>query len=590
MRPWWLRLLAYARPHRWGVAAIVALSVAGAGVAVLQPWPLKLILDHVLGGMPYPEWATWAPLPDSPQAQLLWLALASVALVALGECIKLLRLYIQTAVGIRMAHDLGAAVFEHIQHLSLGFHGGRSLGDLIRRTVKDATCVQDLVMGVFVPFLIASANLLFMGWIMWRLDPLLTTIAVAAAIPLAAGIRLFARPLTARSYAQEVEEGRLMTSVERALAAVPVVQAFAQETTETDRFSGIAGGVVRAHLDLTRAQIGFTITTSAATAVGTACIMGLGGVRVLNDVLTLGGLVVFIWYLAALYAPLETLTLLSSGVYASKARAQRVFQILDLEDRIIDPERPNVIEGGRVRGHVQFEDIHFGYVQGEAVLRGLTLEAQPGESIALVGPTGAGKTTIARLLLRFHDPWSGRVRADGVDIRELALAPWRAQIAFVPQEPFLLPISIHDNIAYGRPDASADEIVAAAMAANCHKFIQALPEGYETVIGERGSTLSGGEKQRISIARALLRDAPILVLDEPTAALDAQTERGVVDALKTLMKGRTSFVIAHRLSTIRDADRICFVEHGRIVEQGAYADLQALRGRFWSYQQIHGQG
>jgi len=587
MNRWWLRLLSYARPYKAGVAAILVLSVAGAGVAVLLPWPLKLILDHILGDLPPPAWLQSLPLPESPEEQLLWLALASIALVALSELIKLVRLYMQTAVGFRMAHRLGGAVFEHLQYLSLGFHSNRSLGDLIRRTVKDATCVQELVMGVAVPVLIAMASLFFMGGVMWQLDPVLTVIAAAAAIPLAAGMLAFARPLTARAHAVEMQEGHIMTSVEHALSALPVIQGFGQERAESARFAGVASEALQTHLNLTRIQIGFVAATSAATAAGTAMILGVGGVRVLQDTLTLGGLVVFIWYLAALYAPLEALTLSSSGIYSAKARAQRVFQILDLDETVPDPEEPKTLENGRAQGHVRFEDVCFAYSREQPVLRGLSLEAQPGGSVALVGPTGAGKTTIARLLLRFCDPSSGRVCADGVDIRELRVADWRSQIGFVPQEPCLLPVSIRENIAYARPDATHEEIVAAAKAAKCHSFIEAMPEGYSTKIGEQGSTLSGGEKQRISIARALLHDAPILVLDEPTSSLDAETERGVVEALETLMKGRTSFVIAHRLSTIRDADKICFIEHGQIVEQGSFEALVAQRGRFWQYQQMH---
>jgi ATP-binding cassette subfamily B protein/subfamily B ATP-binding cassette protein MsbA len=321
----------------------------------------------------------------------------------------------------------------------------------------------------------------------------------------------------------------------------------------------------------------FKFFVGLVSALGTAGMMYLGARYALSGHMTAGTILVFLSYLASLYSPLESITYTASTWQGAAANADRVIEILDIVPEVRDLPDAREME---VRGHVRYEAVTFGYETGRPVLHGVSFEAKPGEVVAIVGPTGAGKTTLVNLLVRFFDPWAGRVTVDGHEVREFKVKSLRQQVALVLQEPFIFPLTAAENIAYGRPDAPRERIVAAAEAASADGFITRLPEGYDTIIGERGATLSGGEKQRLSIARAFLKDAPILILDEPTSALDARTESLLLGALKRLMQGRTTFIIAHRLSTIRNADTILVIDEGRIVEQGRHADLMIRDGLY----------
>jgi ATP-binding cassette subfamily B protein len=318
----------------------------------------------------------------------------------------------------------------------------------------------------------------------------------------------------------------------------------------------------------------FKFLTGLTTAIGTAVVLYVGALYAIEGKLSTGTILVFISYLGSLYGPLNSITYTGETWQYAAAQADRVQELFAIEPDVEDgPDARDIA----IRGHVRYEDVTFGYTDERPVLKDVSLEARPGEVIAIVGPTGAGKTTLVNLLVRFFDPWSGRVTIDGHDLRDIKLEALRSQLALVLQDPFIFPYSIAENIAYGRPDATREEIEAAARAANADAFIRRLPEGYDTVVGERGATLSGGEKQRLSIARAFLKDAPILVLDEPTSALDARTERMLLDALERLMEGRVTFIIAHRLSTIRHADQILVIQEGEIVESGSHAALMKVR-------------
>ena len=569
-KPWWLRLVGYTN-RRWpslGFAGL--LMLVGVGLEVLKPWPVKLIVDHTLRERPLPEAASWitALSGDATGGQLAWLAAAMVVLFAAVGLLQVLKRYVNSGLGAGLTYDLGGALFGHLQRLSLSFHRRRAIGDLVRRVCTDSQCVQKLVMGVCLPAVTAVVTLGAMFAVMWHLDPSLSLLALLVVLPLGLAVRLFVRPMTDRTYQQQEQEGRMMAMAEQNLSAVDLVQSFGREDYEHERFRDQSRRTLRAYLEALRSQLQFNVSVSSITALGTAVVMAVGGLHALDGSLTLGGLLVYLSYLASLYAPVETLAYLASDFASAAAGGKRVLDVFDSTEAVPEVHTPTALprRSQGAAGRIRFEQVQFGYRPDRPVLKGIDLEAHPGEVLALAGPSGAGKSTLAALILRFMDPSRGRVTFDGCDLRELKVADLRARIALLPQEPFLLPLTVAQNIAYGRPDATGKDIAAAAETAHADRFIEALPQGYDTVLAERGAALSGGQRQRLAIARALLKGGDVLILDEPTSALDAETEASLMDALARLMAGRTTFIIAHRLSTLRRADRIVVLDNGYLVE------------------------
>jgi ATP-binding cassette subfamily B protein/subfamily B ATP-binding cassette protein MsbA len=590
MTPWWMRMARYARPHQREVASVLLLTLALVVFDTLKPWPMKLIIDNVLTNRSLPSVAAWMtslPGGDSSLGTLTWLVAGTMFLFIAGWLSRMARSYVQAGLGTRMSYGLGADVFDHLQRLSLLFHGRQPTGDLVQRVTSDCTCVRELVADVALPLVTSVASLVAMLVLLWRLDSIVAAAAMLVAPCMGIVIMIRGREMAHRTFEQATLEGRVMGMAEGTLAALPVVQAFGREPQEDARFQALTEDAGRAYLRKIVAQLKFNVSTTTITACGTAGAMALCGIHARQGTLTVGGLLVVLSYVASLYAPIESLAWLSSGFASSGGRARRVLEVLDQNRELND--RPNARPLPHRRGasgHVQVEHVTFGYDAGSPVLRDVTLEARPGEVVAFVGPSGAGKSTLASLLMRFFDPQEGRILLDGIDLRDLQLASLRSQVAIVLQDPLLLPLTVAENIAYGKPTASRQLVVEAARAAQADRFISALPQGYDTLVGERGATLSGGERQRIAIARALLKDAPVLILDEPGSALDTETESQMMKALERLIEGRTTFVIAHRISMIRRATRIAVLEHGVIQQIGSHAELIAMGGKYEAFYTI----
>jgi len=589
---WLRRFIVYAKPYRWRIVLVVFLTLLISGLTALAPWPLKIIVDNAINENPLPDILSGLAVlgePSSPTKLLAWAALATLIIFTGRFLLQALRGYIQTGTATRMKFDLAAESFTHLQCLSLGYFNKNKTGDLVKRINTDSVCASQIIGGLFLPMLTSVITLIIMFTLLLVLDASLALLSLLAVIPLPVLMRLMTQGMTAVTYEQYQTQGELSSLAEQAMSALPLIQAFGREKQEDKRFRGISNRAIQTYLNMIAAQMRFKFGVEFVTALGTALLMIMGGLHVAEGVLTVGGLLVFLSYLAAMYMPLQTLAYLSMTYADAGAHGQRVIDVLDSTERIAEPEgkQAKVLENINHGIRIRLEKISFGYDKDRPpILENITLEVGPGETLALVGATGSGKSTLASLIPRFYDPWTGTVLINGIDARDIPTQNLRGQISLVLQEPFLFPLSIARNIAYGRPEAELEEIMAAAVAAEADEFIRRLPDGYETQIGERGLTLSGGQRQRLAIARAFLKDAPVIILDEPTAALDAETEASVMNAFNKLTWNKTSLIIAHRLSTIRDADQIAVLDKGRIVEIGTHAELLRSDGIYRGYHEM----
>jgi len=577
------RVARYLRPYRGRFLLQLLLVAVLSAAEIAKPWPLKIVVDHVLGDRPL-EPARRLGL----DAHGLLVAVC-VGALALHVALALLRLLLNRGtieIGQRMVADLRAELVAHLHRLSLGFFGRRRPADLVYRVAYDTLAIQSMTMNGFFP--LASSVLLLAGMtaVLFRIDATLATIFVGVAPVLLLAIRVLGRRVSVLARETRESESRLLSEAERGIGSIAVVQAFTAEPLEHERVMRASSEALSSALRLNLLETGYTGAVNVVMAFGTVAVLYAGATLGLAGRLSVGELLVFVSYLASLYTPLSALSQTVARLQSGAAGASRVFEVLDEQPGVRDLPHGHTLVA--VRGEVRFEDVHFRYPEGDFGLRGISFTAAPGSQVALVGPTGAGKSTLASLIPRFHDPTQGRILLDGHPLPDIRLRSLRAQIGVVPQSPLLFPASLAENIRYGHPSASDEQVRAAAALAGVSSFADALPLGFATPVGPAGHALSQGQMQRVAIARALLRDPRILILDEPTSALDPETEAYVIGALERAGKGRTTFIIAHRLSTVRRAHRLLVLDAGRVVQDGTYESLRTVDGLFRRLVDAHG--
>lgn len=557
------RLFRQARRYWPHVAGFVLLDFLGVPLHLLMPVPIKIVVDNIIGRQPLPAFLA-AVLPG-PVLHSEWVLLVVVCALAVlltllvyGQSLAgwLLQIY----VGERLTMDLRARLFHHLQRLSLAYHDARGTSDSTYRVTYDTASIQAIVVGGIAPFLRDGAMLAGTLYVTSRIDWQLALVAMGIS-PVLCVLASACRNCLSRKWPVVKEfDSAAMAVVQEVLSAARVVKAFGREDYEQQRFLSHSRKRMRGEIQLAWIEGGFDLLVAVTLAVGTALTLFMGVLHIRSGLLTLGSLLIVVAYLAELYEPLTSISKKIGELQSSLAGADRVFSVLDMDTEV--PERPVSRPVARAAGAVEFRHVWFAYDGINPVLRDISFRIGPGTRVGILGATGAGKTTILNLLLRFYDATRGRVLVDGLDVRDYRLADLRNQFSLVLQEPVLFSTTIAENIAYGRPGATRAEITEAAKAANAHDFVNRLPQGYATQVGERGLCLSGGERQRIALARAFLRNAPILLLDEPTSSVDTQTESGILDAMERLMSGRTSFTIAHRLNTLADCDVRLELQHG----------------------------
>jgi ATP-binding cassette, subfamily B, bacterial len=572
------KLLPYLKPYHWLIAWALLQVLLIAGFELLKPWPLQVVIDNVLGGKPF---RTAALSSSSPALILVGACIAIIVVHFAAGALTLLHNYTTIRIGQNMVNDLRGALYAHLQRLSLAFHGRQRVGDLLYRITADSFAVQTMIMNGALPILSAVVLLGGMLVVLFPLNPGLTLLALTVVPILFLLISGFNQKIVDVATEVRTTESRVYSLVQWAMSSIKVVQAFTKEEEEYRRFMGASRESLRATLRLYSWQTLYSGAVNVVIAGGTALVVYAGARAVISGTLSVGQLLVFISYLAQLYAPINQITQSWGLIAGARIGARRVFEILDTEADLKDGSRS--FPPGGARGEIAWRRVSFCYRAGIPVLAGIDFRVPAGAKIAVVGPTGAGKSTLLGLLPRFFDPTSGKVEIDGIDLREYQLRSLRKQISMVLQPPLIFPLSARDNIAYGRPGSSDAEIEEAARLARIHDLIISLPERYDTIIGEAGHSLSEGEKQRVTIARALLRNAPILILDEPTSALDVATEALLMAGIEQLLVGRTTFIIAHRLSTVQRCDRILALRDGVIAEQGTFGELLRRDGLFAEY-------
>jgi ATP-binding cassette subfamily B protein/subfamily B ATP-binding cassette protein MsbA len=571
------RVAKFYSPEKPRIAAALALMFLSVGASLLKPWPLAWIVDSVLGSKPLPSWIE-SFVTNANQASRLGIFAAIILVLHAGQgALQALQNFTSIKAGLNALARVRNELFAKLQTLSLRFYHRADQGDLIYRSTWDTYAFQTLFQQGVITFLNAFLSLLVMVAIMWNVNGRLTLAALMTFPMLLITMAFFGRKMKARSLAAHQADSKVSSLTQQGIAAVALTQSSVREREEQTRFDSQAETARKARVTQHGLELFYWLIIAVIFGLGTAALVLLGAREVAATRLTLGEMLIFLAYLAQLYEPLNQLSHVGTTVSDASASAGRVIELLDTPPEVNESANPKSFPQ---HPNIELNAVRFGYDPNSPVLHEISLRIEPGTSIALIGPSGAGKTTLLQLLPRFYDPDSGAVKIGGIDARELKLDDLRRNIGYVQQEPILLPTTVAENIGYGRAGASRSEIEAAAAAANADAFIRRLPQGYDTIVGEGAARLSVGEKQRLSLARAFLKNAPILLLDEPTSSLDVETEELVVQSLRKLMQGRTTLIVAHRLATIRGVDRILVLDGGRMVEEGKPEELLARAGYY----------
>jgi ABC-type multidrug transport system fused ATPase/permease subunit len=562
------RVLRYYRPFLWQTIFGLCLSLLGVGLNLLKPWPFKIIVDDFLRAGPSirPDW----------RARVLLLCLALIGIQFLWGIINWITNYLFVKIGLQALLKLRTDLYSYLQSLSLKYHDARRSSDSSFRVAYDSQSIQTIYNKGFTNIFGSVITLIGTFVIMLRLDWQLTLVSLGI-VPLVVGaIYLFAHRIRRESTSIQEQESAVLAQAQEGLSSIRMVHAFGREEFEVRQFQQQARQSLQANLRLTLTNVNSALVISTLMVVGTAVMYYIGTLHVLAGTLTLGSLLVFSAYLLMLYQPLESLTYTAWAMEGATAGAKRCFEVLDRQDDVVDS--PGAIAISSAQGAIGFQAVSFGYAADRYVLREIDLHIEPNQIVGLAGGTGAGKSTLLSLVPRFYDPTTGSITLDDRDIRQITKKTLRSQIAIVLQDTLLFSTTVRENIAYGRPNATEEEIIEAARRAQADEFIREMPQGYDSLVGERGGHLSVGQRQRIGIARAFLKNAPILLLDEPTSALDPATESAIMDTIKELMRGRTTLIATHRLATIHNLDQIIVLDHGRIIEQGPGPELIARGG------------
>ncbi len=575
------RVLIYFRPFGGPTLLALVISLVTIGLNLLKPWPFGFIVDHLVPHMtrsgPGPESdPAWFRLLHGPREIVFALCAFLVGITLASGLLGLWSNFLFVRVGLQALMKLRTDLFAYLQALPLKFHDARRSSDSSFRVAYDSQSIQTIYNRGFTNIFASGITLVSIFVIMLRMDGGLTLLSVVIVPAVVWAIFHFSTRIRQQSTAIQEKESAVLTLAQEGLSSIKVVHAFGREDATVAQFRLQAGESLAANLKLTMTNVKSALVINTLMALGTSAMIYVGTLHVLDGRLTLGSLTIFISYLAMLYAPIEALTQTVWALEGAAAGAQRCFEVLDHADDVRDAPDALAITG--TRGEIRFENVDFGYDPARLILRGVDLEIAPGERVAFVGGTGAGKSTLLSLVPRFYDPSAGRVCLDGNDVRTLTKRSLRSQISLVLQDTLLFSTTVRENIAYGRPDATDAEVVAAAQRAQADEFIRAMPGGYDSPVGERGGHLSVGQRQRIGIARAFLKDSPILLLDEPTSALDPSTERAIMDTLEQLMRGRTTLIITHRLATVHGLDKIVVLKDGAVAEVGSGHELLAREG------------